>query len=134
MSAWLCTRTHVAAIVRWIEDNDRGAIDWAGFGAALPEGLATMLHQENVRSIAARYPDSFREFVRGAEFSYTDIRRAPKLSPVEMLKAIQCFEYQSCEHDEWESSNAARFLRHAQAAAIAKLPGYDTAPWGIDDP
>jgi len=134
MSAWLCTRTHVAAIVRWAFDNDRTACSWAGFGEATPEGIATMLHQENIKSLAGRYPETFGEFGAPHEFSYADIQRAPRLSPVVCLKAVSCLRYQSCEHDGWEGSRAARFLEAVEGAAISALPGYDSAPWGIDDP
>jgi len=93
-----------------------------------------MLHQENVKSLAARYPGDFQNFGPPHEFSESDIMRAPRLSTVEVLKACACLEYQSCEHDGWKSSRALRFLESVRNAAIAALPGWDAAPWGIDDP
>jgi hypothetical protein len=134
MSAWLCSKTHVAALVRYYMASRYASLAWLGMDGATPEGIATMLHQENVRSVFGRYGDSASEFGPPHEFSARDIQRAPLLSPVVILKSVGCLRYQSCEHAEWESSNAAKFLRAVEANAIADLPGYDEAPWGIDDP
>lgn len=53
-----------------------------------------------------------------------------QLDPVIVLKAIACYEYQSCEHSEWKTSEAFTFCRSLEA--IRALPGYEEAPWGID--
>jgi hypothetical protein len=53
-------------------------------------------------------------------------------SPVEVLKAIRCLDYQSCEHPEWASSEAKSYLDALTMACVVKLPGMDDAPWGID--
>lgn len=134
MSAWLCSATHVAAIVAFYARDRYCSWTWLRMPDARPEGVATMLHQENVRSVFGRYGDSASDFGPPHEFSAREIERAPVLTPVEVLKAVGCLRYQSCEHEEWEGSNAERFLRAVEASAIAALPGYDAAPWGIDDP
>jgi hypothetical protein len=51
-----------------------------------------------------------------------------------VLKAIDCYRYQSCEHPGWASSEAQQFCLALQALAINHLPGYDQAPWDITDP
>jgi hypothetical protein len=62
-----------------------------------------------------------------SEYRYT--RRA--LSPVEVLKAIDCYEYQSCEHPEWDESEAKAFCDSLRSLQIGMLPGYNDAKWSI---
>ena len=52
---------------------------------------------------------------------------------VEALKALDCYEYQSCEHPEWETSEAFEFCRAMRNLLIGCLPGYDAAQWEWDD-
>ena len=53
------------------------------------------------------------------------------ITPVGTLKAIQCFEYQACEHDGWEKSKAKAWIDRLLGETIAALPGYEGEPWGI---
>ncbi len=50
---------------------------------------------------------------------------------VEVLKAIHCYQYQSCDSPEWESTQAHAFCRALEYALITSLPGYARAPWSI---
>jgi hypothetical protein len=53
------------------------------------------------------------------------------IDPVQILKAISCYEYQSCEHPDWEKSEASVFCDVLRRRAISNLPGYDVAPWEV---
>jgi hypothetical protein len=96
-----------------------------------------MLWDENIRSIEGRYPDTSGrpENMPGkcdGMLIYSHIsgdRRGP-MNPVQVLKAINCYQYQSCEHDEWKSSEAHAFIEALRSAAISALPGYEAAAWG----
>jgi hypothetical protein len=102
-----------------------------------PSDLGDLLVIENVRSITARYPDTLDgEPMPGpidaywdAPYSYAPGRR---LTCAEALKAIDCYEYQACEHDEWADSEAKRFCDGLRASIVGVLPGYSAAPWEID--
>jgi len=52
-------------------------------------------------------------------------------SAVELIKALHCYEYQSCEHPGWRTSQAHSFCRALERRLIGELPGYDDAPWAI---
>lgn len=106
--------------------------------AVTPDELGEMLVVENVRSITARYPDVLDGGpmpgpVDAYWESYYEFQR-PSRRPtvVEALKLISCYEYQSCEHDEWVDSEAKRFCEHLTATLIGFLAGYDEAPWEWD--
>jgi hypothetical protein len=45
------------------------------------------------------------------------------------LKAISCYEYQSCEHPEWKTSQVRQYCEQLRRALIGCLPGYESAPW-----
>ena len=95
--------------------------------------VGQMLVDENARSIFYRYPDTLDggEIPGDASaldgYSYTDPRYRP--TAVEALKALDCFEYQACEHDGWRSSEAWRFCEALRSHLISRLAGYDEAPW-----
>lgn len=100
--------------------------------------LGRMLWQENLASVTARYPDDASGERPGpcgltdeqiAAYTYTSPRT--RLEPVAILKALHCYEYQSCEHDGWRGSEAYQFCQALQAAMISALPGYDEADWEI---
>ncbi|ETB37543.1 hypothetical protein O974_28215, partial [Mycobacterium avium 11-0986] len=43
----------------------------------------------------------------------------------------QCYEYQACEPNDWQTTEAYAFCRELHNMLIQVLPGYDPAPWGI---
>ncbi len=98
--------------------------------------LGDMLVKENLSSIHSRYPDTLTDpagtpgpikqyWLQPYEF------RTPKrkMSVVEALKALDCYEYQSCEHEEWEKSEARQFCDTLRHSLIGCLDGYNQAPW-----
>lgn len=88
-----------------------------------------MLYAANVASVNFRYagkadePDSFPRYRHSDRHD---------LNPVKVLKALACYEYQSCEHPDWPHSEAFDFCASLRKAAINALPGYDEANWSID--
>lgn len=93
---------------------------------------------ENIRSVSFRYPDDAIDDLPGPiptpsaiDFTY---RHSPYVNtdPVNVLKAISGYEYQSCEHPEWETSAAKEFCDRLRHAMIGKLSGYDDSPyWSV---
>ena len=85
-----------------------------------------MLVEQNYRSVNHRYSEA------GKPPPYF-FERPPgvTLEPLTVLKALDCYEYQSCEDPGWADSEAAHFCEALRRATIRMLPGYDKAPWGI---
>ena len=88
--------------------------------------VGAMLLAENRRSVNFRYDED------DWEEPYT-FEPVASVDPVVVLKALSCYEYQACEHPEWEASEAHAFCEALRQRAIASLPGYAEAPWGISD-
>jgi len=139
MSAYMCDRRHIAYLVAamrryevatWepVSDEERGQALW----------------DENRMSVEARYPDTVGhpEDMPGPvgesfRFNEADVGEwcSHRFDPVQVVKACQCYEYQSCEHDGWNaragrSSRAKGWIESLTAHAIGVLPGYDEAEWG----
>lgn len=131
----------------------------ANYQPMTPDEFGDMLMRENVRSVMDRYPDTLDggdvpgptdEFWR-APYRYPDAVKpmvpgmaaivvaahpdiaanVRHLTSVEALKCIHCLEYQSCEHDEWETSEAKSALDTLAREIVGRLPGYSAAPWGL---
>jgi hypothetical protein len=147
MSAYMVEREHIqyllsAAMSRQINKSG-GMFTWFHAGHryelnySTADAVGQMLWDENRRSIEARYPDTAEDFTNapgpiGEDFVYSHTH-APVWStydPVQVLKSVDCLEYQSCEHDGWKDSQAKVFLLMLSNSATYALPGYDDAKWG----
>lgn len=132
MSAFIVTRAHidllVSAALRYrvgvIHGPDGKEVFTCNDNTA--DELGRLLWTENHRSVNYRY----REKTKAPDYYF---RERAAFSPVEAIKAVHCFEYQSCEHDGWEDSTAKRICERIIRAATHALPGYDDAPWGVYD-
>jgi hypothetical protein len=102
------------------------------------DDLSEMLRAENARSVSYRYPG----YTGNPSPTPPRVLRRPRITrsifsgnPVaelsKLIKQCHCYEYQACEHPEWEGSAARKFVRRIEREAIRRLPGYEAAPWGI---
>jgi hypothetical protein len=150
VSAWIVTKTHIDLMVTaGLEYRQRGGwLRWyyGNPGRSGELDMSTvhttgqMLWAENLASVTGRYPaDGDGERPGPVDFQDHDVltyrfARVPgMLDRATVLKALHCYEYQSCEHDGWESSAARAFCRSLERAVVCSLPGYDAAPWGFDN-
>ena len=90
------------------------------------DAVGSMLWLENRRSINHRYDEEEED----PELYLYESYGSPA-DPVAVLKAIRCFEYQSCEHEGWQTSEAKDFCDSLLYEAIRRLPGYEEAVWGV---
>ena len=152
MSAYVVDENHIrfmveAATCRSLGSMHDGGLRWY-HGETLHElrlldsdgatAAGQMLWDENVRSVKHRYPDCSDDTLPGpigCSFVYEHGNR-PRLRPIDpvaVLKACDGYEYQSCEHPEWEQSEAKAFIDELRSRAIHSLPGYDDAAWEVTD-
>ena len=157
MSAFVVSKDHIDALVTealrpqygsdfsYYHDGERHAVRWN-----TADELGQMLWAENVASVEHRYPDSdgelpgkyveespapglavvrLPEWVAGYRYPLGSVLKSRPA--VEVLKLIDCYEYQSCEHPEWAESEARSFCHDLRSRMIGQLPGYDAAPWGL---
>ena len=93
--------------------------------------LGRFLIRANLDSLAAQYRDPVDE-AEIAAYRFNPVTTAArKHSVVQLMKAAQCFAYQSCEVENWDTCDAKKFCDQLNALLIGCLPGYDEAAWGI---
>lgn len=132
MSAFIVGPKHIATIVDAALSKRGNVYDRGEFVLGVTpdkrEELCAMLADENAASVNHRYNDK-QEAARGFPFvPYRD-----GTDTLKVLKALACYEYQSCEHDGWNASKARALCKWLRERLINDLPGYDAAPgWSID--
>lgn len=112
MSAYLMSAADLAAIARAAAKMD-GRID--------AETVFNVLLDENLKSLGYRYEDAGRiaDWCDDGEAAYTWERLEPvEHSAGELDDMVRSYQYQSCEHPEWQDS-AARKLTDVLRAWLA---------------
>ena len=88
--------------------------------------VGQMLLDTNAASAGARHQEASELYI----YSYTTPVRFD-WEAIDILKAISCYEYQTCEAPGWDTSTAKAFCEGLRDAIIPALPGYNDAPWEI---
>ena len=139
MSCWIVSKKHVDVLVSALrlyklipadELDKTGALLWA----------------ENHTSYNYRYDEdtevpayAFAEPVGLTQLVYSNTQdpttKPLDLNAVSVLKQVNCYEYQSCEHPGWAESRACRLMDALEAALHADSRGaarhtaaYEAAP------
>lgn len=137
MSAFIVSDHHLNVLVSWAASrhgSDAVAYYWQGQRRDVrqdPQRIACVLYAENVRSVNARYnehtsPNGFHYVPQSLGYL--------KITPVQIIKACHCYEYQACETKDWEESEAFAIIQGIKNSAIRMLPGYDEADWELRTP
>jgi hypothetical protein len=133
MSAFVVSYNHINAIVHWAVFN-KCLINFN----INPDELGQILWDENVVSYNYRYSETGN----AETFIYLP-ERARQLTDIELIQALRCLNYQSCQHDDWEKSEAFNYVERLITIALNKLgktiemvyelPEYQNAEvWDID--
>ncbi|GAA2522721.1 hypothetical protein [Pilimelia columellifera] len=138
MSAFMVSTLHIDLLVsaavghnrteqlRWFasaaDDNARSMQDMRRAGTDNADAIGAMLIAENAASLNYRYPGDAPHELEPYRWSpVTDWQ------PLVVLKAIDCFAYQACEHPGWEASEAWQFCNALRRRMVRQLPGYEAA-------
>jgi hypothetical protein len=149
MSAFVVNKSHINAIIQaafatryqpftWYHKEQDGRLQHHQLNSENANATGQMLLDECVHSVQYRYEDDTISNLPGpinAEwlipFEWRPCVKQP--TPLEAIKLIKCYEYQSCEHPEWETSEAKDFCDYLTSALICQLEGYDGAAWEWHD-
>ena len=86
--------------------------------------VGAMLWATNQDSVNHRYAET------SIEHAYR-FEEVLDIDPVWTLKALDCYEYQACEHPQYLTSEARFFVEALRDTAIGLVDGYRDAPWEI---
>ena len=137
MSCFVVSDYHVSALVAWAI---RQGLDLD----ASPDAVAHVLASANRRAYSERYQGRHDSDV--VPFGGLDRSAGVDLAPVAIVKACACLDYQASDWSRWDDSDACGYLAIIRRAAAALadptgtapadryLPGYDAAPWCLDEP
>lgn len=119
MSAFIVSTDHIDALVTYCVTK--------GLSARNPTEIGQIFLTENYRSVGYRYSEPASN--QPAAYRFRSFTKP--LSAVAILKACDCLEYQSCEHDQWGDSVAKSLLDSIRTVATRHVPGYGDAQWEI---
>lgn len=130
MSAFIVSDKHLQTLINWANQNQvyfyYNGKHYKSDDVPTLDLLLTVLHRQNVRSVDRRYQE--KNVVDSLRVKLTPVT----LSPVEILKACDCYDYQACETEDYHQTFAYDIIRRIRETAITKLPGYSGAKWSID--
>jgi hypothetical protein len=141
MSCFVVSDFHINAIVAWA-DAHGADLDVA------PDALAHELARANRAAFAERYEGRYQDEVLPFG-GFDPLVDWSDLSPVAIVKACDCLDYQCGDWSEWDHSGVALDLGEIRQVAVQltrgpwhpgdpddtrALSGYDAAPWCLDGP
>ena len=143
MSAFVVSHDHIDALltfVRYERDLQERLGHYSDLGAAADlTDIGRVLLKECERSVAHRYsdgdlPGKIGEHAEDYYFKTFEpfLRMEIGKKVAWVVKACRCFDYQSCETDDYEESVAHKLIRQIEARALTNMPHYEDAPWEIN--
>ena len=141
MSAFLCSAEHLSALVSYAATHTRGGCSLPLLRSDDPRRKTDADHTfgallaANLQSLSARYGEkrgALEQWFHGEPGSYRlNLQLLANRKAIDIVKLCDCFSYQACEYESWETSDAAKWINAVREHAIRHLPGYEEAPWGL---
>ena len=126
MSAWIVSEKHVLTLAYFYEKCFNKLTD-----STLIKKTARILWNENIKSVNYRYNETNKRSVSKNWLDLID----EKISNESLIKQINCWEYQSCEHPGFYKSKAYEMMKDLKIVLlneiVSKTTAYELAPWGI---
>jgi hypothetical protein len=145
MSAFLVSSDHLSMILTW-------AIHEKGLGDFTPQDCFREFYLENVKSLQYLYPDDYQELIYWNLDHHCYLPDSNAIQPasfktevaIAILKFIDCWEYQSCEHNYDSSTAPWQMMGQIKGIALQvsglnsqrnhpnfyrHSPVYELAPW-----
>lgn len=137
MSAYIMNDHEINTIVSYFIDpnNGRDGGAWVHFGETSWDYLnkenapkvAAILKAENIRSVNAKYGDNENP---AYVFEYDPTARKRPMGNI--IGALDCYEYQACETDDWHTSMAHEIVQGLRKHLLKTIAeAEDTYTWGI---
>ena len=138
MSSFVVTDKHVSAILQgvygkthagfnvWECQVDRDSYHFVIGAMEAQQEEANVLMRENIRSVNKCY-----SLTDTLDSDVLLFRKDAPLPALNVIKLIDCLQYQSCECDDYTSTEAYKLLCRLREMMVPKLPGYSDVPWYI---
>ena len=153
MSAFLVNPEHIGQVVSWHFSQPMHQTNFYNlhtrqeikFIDKQPKAsqIAIMIAGANAASIKSRYPDNHHKII-GDLTDYLAAcsqaaRGGPQIQdPASIINMVNCLDYQSCEVENWQQSNAYWILKvikdHATTKLVKLASTEDTIAWEYQPP
>lgn len=127
MSTLSMSSDHLIAIVEGIARNRKTPPTQEELNELMIELLLRNVEKYELGSD----PLAIHEYVDSVSADYEYRKPQKPITPVELIKLIQCYQYNSSGGLYWEDSMAKRLTDDLMKLTIKSLPGYEEAPWSI---
>lgn len=124
MSCFVVPDFHIDALVSWAVANHASAF----IDGLTPRGLAAELYLANCTAYRERYGED-----AGEGYAFTMRPEVHAMPAAQVLKACDCFDYQSSSWSQYEGSTAQRAVQRIRDQAITLVPGYRAAAWTLEE-
>lgn len=129
MSAFIVTKTHIDAIVTTISSQTCYSVkELVKNYQANFDLIGQILWNENYKSVNYRYNENEPNPTYFFSYKFVNLGQS--------LKAIDCLNYQSCEHPDYEKSEAKNILNTLGKVLLGKMKElnteYQKAEWLIE--
>jgi len=135
MSAFICSPEHVAVLAAFAATNAVAAYQRDSLQDTA-KAIADGLMRQNIRSMCDRYSDGkvYLDLQKKAaalakKYTTSPPAEVRALCVVDIIKMASCLDYQSCESDDYDSTDAAIQIRWIAGKAHRMLDGWDDAVW-----
>lgn len=134
MSCFIVSDKHISSILKFADRPQYGAPariwtnerEYQIWQTVVINKVGQILVNQNYASYAALYEG---ESVTPHEFTYNE--QVTRLTPVEIIKLCNAYEYQSDNTPDYSNTPAHKIIKAILDRAINELPGYDAAEWAI---
>lgn len=113
MSAFVVADKDIQMIVGYAARMKTG--NWPFKSCEDLDSICSLLLNENIKSVNYRYREEEEEqtLKYDSKWSYSKL-----ISHASAVKAVRYYQYQACEHPEWESSEAKRLTDEIKEYAV----------------
>ena len=130
MSAYIVDKRHIDYLVAaalYYGEKRRGPLMFGKVPITKDNAdfVGQRLWEENFKSVNHRYTEN--TLVEEYVFQRWNTE---KITPAQVVMSVHCYEYQSCEHEGWETSHAAEFCNRLIRVMARCLPETEKAEWG----
>ena len=134
MSAFICNDYHLSYIVNYARRKEvfihlegKGRLNMGDEGTG--KLLFDILRAENWKSVNARYKQN-DPVIKG---TLKRLSAFADFTLAQIIKACNCFEYQTSETAGWENSDAYKIIQYIKDDAMRTMPGYEAAEWELSE-
>jgi hypothetical protein len=151
MSAFLVEPQQITEIVKWACEPSQGAVNYAYNCVTKeqiscePKNMVKLLAQANIDSLVARYGDSEEDYVGyvqdcldilpystdGICISLYSGVGVCQLEAKDIYNMLSCWDYQSCEVDNWYDTDAYWLGQYISDACARKMAKDAVVTWNF---